>query len=145
METRQNAMVELPAPSQWGIHTNLANRPLVMGTLSIDTVTDRTFSGTVNFHGTPLDITGEWNESTREISFDTPYATFSGNLSIFDDPSIGIRHFILRGSFLMKPPSIQAGATGDWIATTSTELTGPPITNGGLPPVGAFTTTDLLF
>ncbi|MED0661359.1 MULTISPECIES: hypothetical protein [Bacillus] len=44
----------------------------------------------------------------------------------------------------MKAPSPQAGESGSWIATTNRELTGPPIKNGALPPVGVFLTSDLL-
>jgi hypothetical protein len=44
----------------------------------------------------------------------------------------------------MKPPSLQAGEYGSWIATTDTVLTGAPVSNDTLPPVGVFLTSDLL-
>jgi len=72
------------------------------------------------------------------------YATYSGNLTIFDDPPIRIRHFILSGRLIMKPPSLQAGEYGTWVATTDTDLTGYPISSYNLPPVGVFLTSNLL-
>lgn len=145
MKTAQNTSLSLPVPSRWGISTNIAGRTIVRGVLTIDSVLGNRVMGTANFRGTPIPINGFWDEGTKKISFDTPFASFSGQLQNFDDPSIGVRHLILSGGFLMKPPSLQAGESGDWIASTSTILTGPPTNTGGLPPVGVFITSDLLF
>ncbi|MCZ0874109.1 hypothetical protein [Peribacillus sp. AS_2] len=73
---------------------------------------DNRVVGTVNFRGRPIPINGFWNENTKLIAFDSPYATFSGNLTIIDDQQSRIRHFILQGRFLVKPPSLQAGESG---------------------------------
>ncbi|WP_243463113.1 hypothetical protein [Mesobacillus boroniphilus] len=86
-----------------------------------------------------------WDENAKSIRFDSPYASFAGQLMIYDDAGINVRHLVLSGKFLMKPPSLQAGEAGSWIATTDTVLTGPPINTGALPPVGVFLTSDLLY
>lgn len=149
LETSQvTTLVSFPFPSVWGFHAAIAGRPIIWGTLIINSITDNRVIGTVNFRGIPIPINGFWNESTKQITFDSPYATFSGNLTIFDDPQIRIRHFILRGRFLMKPPSLQAGEYGSWIATTDISLNEYPISGNTyteqLPPVGVFLTWNIL-
>jgi hypothetical protein len=142
-------MVSIPQPSKWYIHTSIAGRPIIWGSLIIDSITDNRVVGTINFRSTPIPIHGEWIENTNQITFDSPYATFSGNLSIFDDPPIRIRHFILRGRLIMKPPSLQAGEYGTWIATTDICLNEHTISGNTLPykytdqlpPVGVFLTS----
>ncbi|TDF95426.1 hypothetical protein [Paenibacillus piri] len=138
-------MISIPFPSRWGIHASVGGRPVVYGTFNISSVTDNRITGTVNFRGRDIPINGFWDESTQQISLESPYASYSGNLTIFDDPSIRIRHFTLSGRINMKPPSLQAGEFGTWIATTDTSLTGSPIINNALPPVGVFLTSDLLY
>lgn len=118
MQTAQQTMVSIPFPSVWGIHAAIAGKPIVWGVLNINSITDNRVIGTVNFRGTPIPINGSWDENTKQIRFDSPYATFSGNLAIFDEPQIRIRHFILNGRLIMKPPSLQAGEYGTWVATT---------------------------
>ncbi|MBN6192906.1 hypothetical protein JQN58_39190 [Aneurinibacillus sp. BA2021] len=145
METAQKAPVSLPFPSRWGIHAAIAGRPIIWGILFINSIADHRVSGTVNFRGTPIPINGYWNEGTKQIRFDSPYSTFSGHLSIFDDVPIRIRHLVLRGQFIMNPPSLQAGEYGSWIATTDTNLTGPPIKSDSLPPAGVFLTSNFLY
>lgn len=44
----------------------------------------------------------------------------------------------------MKPPFLQAGEYGTWVATIDTSLTGSPISSNTLPPVGVFLTSNLL-
>jgi hypothetical protein len=144
LQTAQQTMVNMPFPSQWGIHAAIAGRPIVWGTFIINSIKDNKVIGTANFRGIPIPIHGSWNESTKQITFDSPYATYSGNLTIFDDPPIRIRHFILSGRLIMKPPSLQAGEYGTWVATTDTDLTGYPISSYNLPPVGVFLTSNLL-
>lgn len=141
------ASVSFPFPSVWGIHSSIAGRTIIWGTLSIHSIIDNRVVGTVNFRGRPIPINGFWNENTKQIAFDSPYATFSGNLTIIDDQQSRIRHFILQGRFLMKPPSLQAGESGSWIATTDIALNQFPVSNaytGQLPPVGAFLTSNFL-
>lgn len=142
------ASVSFPFPSVWGIHSSIAGRTIIWGTLNINSITDNRVSGTANFRGTPIPISGFWNESTKQLTFDSPYATFSGNLTIIDDFQIRVRHFILRGRFLMKPPSLQAGESGSWIATTDIALNEFPVSGNTyteqLPPVGAFLTSNIL-
>ncbi|KZR60076.1 hypothetical protein [Bacillus badius] len=145
MPSPQNIEFSLPSPSRWGIDSTVAGRPLVSGTFVINSVRGNNVTGTINFRGTDIPISGYWNESTKQIRFDSPYAMYSGHLSIFDDPSIRARHFILSGSLVMKPPSLQAGERGTWIATTTTALTGPPMSTSALPPVGVFVTSDYLY
>lgn len=142
------ASVSFPFPSVWGIHSSIAGRTIIWGTLSIHSIIDNRVVGTVNFRGRPIPINGFWNENTKQIAFDSPYATFSGNLTIIDDQQSRIRHFILQGRFLMKPPSLQAGESGSWIATTDIALNQFPVSGnaytGQLPPVGAFLTSNFL-
>lgn len=142
------ASVSFPFPSVWGIHSSIAGRTIIWGTLSIHSIIDNRVVGTVNFRGRPIPINGFWNENTKQIAFDSPYATFSGNLTIIDDQQSRIRHFILQGRFLMKPPSLQAGESGSWIATTDISLNQFPVSGnaytGQLPPVGAFLTSNIL-
>ena len=143
--TTQNASVSLPFPSRWGINAEIAGRPIVWGVITINSISGNTVIGTANFRGTPIPIQGYWDENTKQLRFDSPYASFIGTLDIFDDAAIKIRHLILSGRFIMKPPSLQAGEFGNWIATTDTVLTGPAIHTGKLPPAGAFLTSDLLY
>jgi hypothetical protein len=79
-------------------------------------------TGALNFRGNFIPIRGYWDERANQLAFESPYARFVGNLASFDEPKIGVRHFILRGRFIMKPPSIQAGEYGTWIALTDTSL-----------------------
>lgn len=145
MQTRQQTMVSPPSPSKWGIHATVGERPIVWGVMIINSITGNRVNGSINFRGTAIPINGYWNERTRQINFDSPYATYSGSLSIFEDAAIRVRHFILRGRLMMKPPSLQAGEYGTWVATTDTALTGAPISTDELPPVGAFLTSDILY
>lgn len=128
-------MVSIPFPSVWGIHAAIAGRPSFGAYSTLTPITDNRVIGKVNFCGTPIPINGSWDENTKQIRFDSPYATFSGNLAIFDEPQIRIRHFILNGRLIMKPPSLQAGEYGTWVATTDRALTGYPVISGTLPPV----------
>lgn len=138
-------MVSIPFPSKWGISASIAGRPIIWGVLIINSITgNNKVFGTINFRGTPIQINGYWEENTKQIRFESAYATFSGNLTIFDDPSISIRHFILNGRLIMKPPSLQAGEYGTWIATTDRSLTGYPVSSSTLPPVGVFLTSNIL-
>ncbi|OLO26670.1 hypothetical protein BTA37_27500 [Priestia megaterium] len=134
----------MPFPSRWGIHAEIAGRPMVWGVLIINSITGNRVIGTVNFRGTLIPINGYWNESAKQISFDSPYATYSGNLTMFDDSTTRIRHLVLSGRVIMKPPSLLAGRNGTWVATTDTSLTGPAVSNSDLPPVGAFLTSNIL-
>lgn len=145
MHTRQNATQSLPVPSLWGIDAEIAGKPIVRGTITINSISGNTITGTANFRGNPIPIQGTWDENAKSIRFDSPYATFAGQLAIYDDAAIKVRHLVLSGKFLMKPPSLQAGESGNWIATTDTALTGPPINSGVLPPVGVFLTSDILY
>lgn len=152
MQTAQATLVSIPSPSKWGIHATIASRPIVWGELIINSITQNRVLGTINFRGVPIPIQGSWNEGNKQIAFDSPYATFSGTLTVFDDSSLRIRHFVLNGRLMMKPPSIQAGENGTWIATTERSLNEFPISGntlsyqnaGQLPPVGVFLTSDLL-
>jgi len=134
----------MPFPSRWGIHAEIAGRPMVWGVLIINSITGNRVMGTVNFRGTLIPINGYWNESAKQIGFDSPYATYSGNLTMFDDSTTRIRHLVLSGQVIMKPPSLLAGRNGTWVATTDTTLIGPAVTNNDLPPVGAFLTSNIL-
>lgn len=145
MQTDEKTNTSVPSPTRWGIHADIAGRPTIWGTFLVNSIQDGRVNGAINFRGSDIPITGSWNETNKEIHFDSPYATFSGSLSIFDDSSIRIRHYLLSGQFRMKPPSLQAGEVGSWIATTDTKLTGPPIGNYSLPPVGVFLTSDFLY
>lgn len=127
-----------------GIHAAIAGKPIVWGVININSITDNKVIGTVNFRGTPIPINGSWDGNTKQIRFDSPYATFSGNLAIFDEPQIRIRHFILNGRLIMKLPSLQAGKYGTWVATTDRALTGYPVISGTLPPVRVFLTSNIL-
>jgi hypothetical protein len=140
LQTAQQTMVSIPFPSVCAI----AGKPIVWGVLNINSITDNRVIGTVNFRGTPIPISGYWDEYTKQIRFDSPYAMFSGTLTIIDDATIRIRHFILNGRFIMKPPSLQAGEYGTWVATTDRALTGYPVISGTLPPVGVFLTSNIL-
>ncbi|MCZ8514423.1 hypothetical protein O9H85_18740 [Paenibacillus filicis] len=148
MPNAQKTVIHLPFPSRWGINAYAGGRPVIWGTLIITSVANNRVTGTVNFRGTPLPIQGTWDEGSRQIRFDSPYARFSGRLSLFDDRTIRIRHFTLQGDLMMKPPSLQAGEYGTWIATTDICLSQlPPGTasspsSSELPPVGVFVTSD---
>jgi hypothetical protein len=118
----QVTTVSLPYPSQWNINARIGGRPTTLGTLMIHSVVNNRISGAVNFRGTLVPIQGFWNENTKQITFDSPYATFVGTLSIVDEPQINMRHYVLRGTVMMKPPSIRAGEYGTWVATTDISL-----------------------
>ncbi|MDF2053240.1 hypothetical protein [Priestia megaterium] len=117
---------------------------MVWGVLIINSITGNRVMGTVNFRGTLIPINGYWNEGSKQITFNSPYATYSGNLTMFDDSTTRIRHLVLSGRIIMKPPSLLAGRNGTWVATTDTSLTGPAVSNSDLPPVGAFLTSNIL-
>jgi len=144
LQPTKKVRVSMPFPSRWGIHAEIAGRPMVWGLLIINSITGNRVRGTVNFRGTLIPINGYWNENTKQISFDSPYATYSGNLTMFDDSTTRIRHLVLSGQVSMKPPSLLAGRNGTWVATTDTSLTGPAVSNSDLPPVGAFLTSNIL-
>ena len=144
MQPTEKVRVSMPFPSRWGIHAEIAGRPMVWGLLIINSITGNRVRGTVNFRGTLIPINGYWNENTKQISFDSPYATYSGNLTMFDDSTTRIRHLVLSGQVSMKPPSLLAGRNGTWVATTDTSLTGAAVSNSDLPPVGAFLTSNIL-
>ena len=145
MQTYQHNTVNIPYPSRWGIIGDIQGRPLVRGILTIDSITENIVYGTVNFRGTPIPIEGTWNESTKQISFDSPFASFAGQLLIFDEQAISVRHFILNGNFLMKPPSIQAGEIGTWLALTDTIRDEPPRYRDPIPTAAAFLLSNLLY
>lgn len=122
MAIGQMTRVTLPAPSQWALQANISRRPTASGTLFIYSVANNTFNGAVNFRGTLLPTQGYWNESTRQIAFETPFASYSGVLTFFDEPQINTRHYLMRGNVRMKPGSIRAGEHGTWAATTDVRL-----------------------
>lgn len=144
MQPTEKVRVSMPFPSRWGIHAEIAGRPMVWGDLIINSIIDNRVMGTVNFRGNLIPINGYWNEIAKQISFDSPYATYSGNLTMFDDPTTRIRHLVLSGGVTMKPPSLLAGRNGTWVATTDTSLTGPAVSSSALPPVGVFLTSNIL-
>lgn len=144
MQPTEEARGSIPFPSRWGIHAEIAGRPIIWGVLIINSIIGNRVLGTVNFRGTLIPINGYWNGSAKQISFDSPYATYSGNLTMFDDSTTRIRHLILTGRVIMKPPSLLAGRNGTWVAATDTSLTGPAVINNDLPPVGAFLTSNIL-
>lgn len=111
--------VTLPFPSTWDLHAGVGRRPMRSAKLVINSVMNNRVNGTVNFRGTPLPIEGVWDEAAKQIQFETPFATYVGQLSSFDEPTINMRHYMMRGSLRMKPPSTWAGETGSWAATTS--------------------------
>ena len=115
-------MVSLPIPSKWDIRAYIAGREIISGTLIINSVTNNRVSGAINFRGTFIPIHGYWNENKKQITFESPYATFVGYLTSVDDQPIKMRHYVLRGTFIMKPPSLLAGEYGSWIATTDIRL-----------------------
>ncbi|RNB89612.1 hypothetical protein EDM56_10515 [Brevibacillus fluminis] len=141
-------MANIPVPSIWGINSTAAGRPAIWGTLTMDTISNNRITGTINFRGTPIPILGYWDEKTNQIMLESPYATFSGELDLFDNKTIGILHYVLQGRLLMKPTSSQAGEYGSWIATTDVCLKDLPHGGGAisysgsqLPPVGVFVTS----
>ncbi|MGD8191913.1 hypothetical protein ACQCN2_18250 [Brevibacillus ginsengisoli] len=117
MPNGQVTMVSLPYPSQWVINASIGRRPTNLGTLRIHSVTGNSVNGDVNFRGAFLPIRGLWNESNKQLTFESPYASFVGQLTSFDEPAISMRHYILSGRVAMKPPSIRAGEFGTWTAT----------------------------
>ncbi|MED2970791.1 hypothetical protein P4361_00700 [Fictibacillus sp. B-59209] len=138
-------MITLPVPSRWGISADVGGRPLIWGTVVLNSIENNKIMGTLNFRGVPVPIQGYWTENTRQISFDSPYATFSGNLFIYDDPSITTRHYLINGRLYMKPTSMLAGEYGTWVASTNAYLnggSGQSSQQNQAPPAGAFTTSD---
>lgn len=141
----------LPVPSIWGIDASMAGRPIVRGEFIINSITNNQIVGTSNFRGTQLPFNGTWDKKSNQITFNTPFATFSGALSLYEDPTIGIRHYILTGPFLMKAPSLQAGEYGNWLATTDVSYSQLSANEqisqnaNALPPVGVFLTSDILY
>ncbi len=141
----QQTTSTLPFPTTWGIIGDIAGRRIVRGILTIDNVSNNSVTGTVNFRGVPIPITGTWNESTNQLIFDSPYAAFTGQLTIFDETVPSLRRFILSGTFIMKPPSLQAGEFGSWVALTDTIRTGPPQFVSPVPTAALFTLSELLY
>lgn len=80
----QTSTKSLPPFSIWGVHASVAGRPVVWGKLVMRVLQDQQIQGTIQFRGTPIPIEGSWNESTQQIMFHSPYAAYSGHLSIYD-------------------------------------------------------------
>ncbi|MEB3103435.1 hypothetical protein [Ferviditalea candida] len=152
MQTAKASVLSVPFPSKWAIHVTIGGKPIVWGQLIINSIIGYEVVGTINFRGIPIPIQGYWNEVNKQITFDSTYATYLGNLTIYDDPPIRIRHFVLSGNLVMNPPSLQAGERGTWIATTDINLNEYSISgkvapyqySKQLPPVGVFLTSNLL-
>ncbi|CAM3755473.1 AsmA-like C-terminal domain-containing protein [Paenibacillus lactis] len=121
------------------------------GKLVMRVLPDQQIQGTIRFRGTPIPIEGSWNESAQQIMFHSPYAAYSGHLSIYDDVQIQLRHLVLTGRLQMLPPSLQAGEYGTWVATTDISLpeysgyVPPQPSSTSLPPVGVFVTSNILY
>lgn len=122
MAIGQMTRVSLPYPSTWEVQARFGGRPASLGTLVIHSVSGSRVSGAVSFRRDFIPIQGFWDERTRQLSFESPYATFVGTLAFRDDPQISLRHYVLHGNVRMKPPSIRAGETGTWTATTNTRM-----------------------
>ena len=73
MQPTEKVRVSIPFPSRWGIHAEIAGRPMVWGVLIINSITGNRVIGTVNFRGTLIPINGYWNESAPKINC-TPYS-----------------------------------------------------------------------
>lgn len=122
MAIGQVTRVSLPYPSTWDVQASFGGRPMSLGILVINGVHGNRIDGAISFRRAFLPIQGSWNESTRQLWFESPYAAFVGTLAFLDDPQINLRHYVLRGNVTMKPPSIRAGETGTWTATTNMQL-----------------------
>ncbi|MFG0215452.1 hypothetical protein ACFU8X_20290 [Brevibacillus porteri] len=122
MAIGQTTRVSLPYPSTWEIFASFGGRPTTLGTLGISAVSNGRISGTVNFRGTPIPIQGSWDERSRQITIESPYANFVGTFAYRDELTIGLRHYVLQGNVRMKPPSIRAGEVGRWTAVTNMPL-----------------------
>ncbi|KNB74735.1 hypothetical protein ADS79_01995 [Brevibacillus reuszeri] len=114
--------VSLPYPSTWEVQASFGGRPMSLGTLVINSVNGNVVNGAISFRREFMQIQGFWDERTRQMWFQSPYASFVGTLAFRDDPQINLRHYVLRGNVTMKSPSIRAGETGTWTATTNTRL-----------------------
>ncbi|WP_210365996.1 hypothetical protein [Bacillus sp. REN3] len=145
MQTRQNQAISLPFPSRWGIDADIGERPIIRGILNIQSVSGNSVTGTVSFRNTHQPIIGTWDENRKQLTFESPYAIFAGQMAIYDDAAIRVRHFVLSGKFTMKPSSEMPGEFGNWIAASDSRLTGPPIYTGAIPPVGVYLLSDLLY
>ncbi|EIT83924.1 hypothetical protein A374_17854 [Fictibacillus macauensis ZFHKF-1] len=141
-------MTMLPIPSTWGISANVGGMPLIWGTMYLATLQGNQLTGSINFRGAPIPLSGYYSESTQQVMLESPYAEFTGTVFLYEDPSINIRHFVINGRVIMKPSSQQAGQGGTWIASTDIYVPGlssqPQQYESQLPPVGAFTTSDYL-
>lgn len=118
----QMARVSLPYPTTWNIQASFGGRPTSLGTLVIQSVTGSQISGAVNFRGTFVPIQGTWNEATRQIAFQSPFASFVGTMFSQDEQLLNLRHYVLQGYVSMKPPSIRARETGTFTAVTDVRL-----------------------
>ena len=150
-DASQSISKVLPPFSIWGVYASVAGRPVVWGKLVMRVLPDQRVQGTIQFRGTPIPIEGSWNESAQQIVFHSPYAAYSGHLTIYDDVQIQLRHLVLTGRLRMLPPSLQAGEYGTWVATTDINLpehsgyvTSQP-SSTSLPPVGVFVTSNILY
>ncbi|MGG1658274.1 hypothetical protein [Brevibacillus sp. NRS-1366] len=122
MAIGQVTRVSLPYPSTWEVQASFGGRPSSLGTLVINNVSGNRVSGAISFRRAFIPIQGFWNENTRQFWFESPYASFAGTLAFRDDPQINLRHYVLRGNVTMKTPSIRAGETGTWTATTNMRM-----------------------
>ncbi|MFD2369077.1 hypothetical protein ACFSO0_03650 [Brevibacillus sp. GCM10020057] len=122
MAIGQMTRVSLPYPTTWDIQASFGGRPMSLGTLAIQSVTGNQINGAVNFRGTFHPIQGTWNEATRQIAFQSPFATFVGTMVSQDERGLPLRHYVLQGHVSMKPPSIRAKETGTFTAVTYMRL-----------------------
>ncbi|UOE95244.1 hypothetical protein [Alkalihalobacillus sp. LMS39] len=145
MQAIQQTERTIPVPSTWSIIGDVAGRRIVRGVLVIQAIENNNVRGTINFRGTDLPISGIWDENTRNLMFNTPFASFSGQLLVFDQLAINTRHFVLNGNFLMNPPSLQAGEFGQWVGLTSTTRIGPPLFSDPVPTSALFLLSDMVY
>lgn len=122
MAIGQMTRVSLPYPTTWDIQASFGGRPTSLGTLFIQSVTNNRVDGAVNFRGSFIPFQGIWNEAARQLVFETQFASFVGSMYSKDESGLNLRHYVLQGRVLMKPPSMRAGETGTWTAVTHVRL-----------------------
>lgn len=106
-----------PIPSTWQVFITSGRRPNTTGIMQITSMRNNQFSGTVNFRGVPLTLTGSWNPANYTIQFESPYVSFQGILATTAD--ITARYWSIQGTYVSKVSSDYPGARGTFVATTS--------------------------
>lgn len=114
---RSRQATPFPIPSDWQVYIYSGQRPNTSGIMRITSMRNNQFSGSINFRGVPLPLTGNWNPANSSIRFESPFVSFQGILIATADSTA--RYWSIQGTYLSKSASDYPGSRGTFVAATS--------------------------